>query len=363
MLISSFAHSQIEVGVNTLPNLGDVLDYGIFSTSYRTQGGNLSWSYSGIVPDSFEQEFYLDISGHPLQDTFPSANMLIRGAGFEAAAIRSSTEINAVGLGGELFNFFGSGSFVLSDPFLFKKVPISYGDSFTDEVDVSLTFPSSLIPGLDTVTLPIPGTTLDSLRFTITFGKTEEATAWGELELHNKSYDVLKITQQDFTSTIIELGINFFGQITWFDATTLFGGGMGMGTDLTVTHKFLTADSKESMIEFSESRIPIDTFGNTELIVTGRIKASLLTSNKDNYQPISDLNVYPNPSSGAVTIIGSNIGNEHTNIFVRDLFGRQLSRFSQDISGDAVIGDLPPGEYLIEVRTKDQRGVRKVIVK
>lgn len=361
------ASSQITVGTSTLPDIGDVLEYALFTqtgdtTSYREDGGNLSWSFNAIIVDSTEQEAYLDITGSPLQDSFPTANMIVGELGSEAAALRTSNKIEILGFGGGPLALFGGGNIVFQDPFVYRQVPIDFGDSFQDEVGFSILIDASIIPGLDSIMLPIPGTTIDSIRFGTTINQTQEATAWGDISVGGSVFDVLKVTQTDVVSTSIELGIGLNGSIIlWIDASAFLGGFAGGGDEETVTYKFLSADSKESILEVIEERVPIDTMGNTELIVTGRVKASLITSNKDHFEEIADLEVFPNPASNELNLT-TELSGEIEEVRISNAYGQLLRRYEGSDLGKIDVSSLSSGNYILEVFTQKAKGVEVILI-
>ena len=207
---------QIQVGEETLPDVGDVLRYANFTlddtVSHRRDGENLSWTYDVTAIDSFYEETYRDIQGSPLADSFPDANMIVDRLGSLAAARRSANSIEILGFGGGPFGPFGGGVTKFNDPFLIRRVPINYGDQWSDEVQFRFTFSSELIPGLDTV-MPLPGASIDSIRITVTLKRTERATAWGTLNAQGESFDVLKMTINDEVSNKIEVGVVVGGRV------------------------------------------------------------------------------------------------------------------------------------------------------
>lgn len=352
--------AQITVGVNTLPDVGDELEYAHFTfngdtSSYRQNGANLTWNYTLSSIDSTSTEAYLDIEGTPAQDSFPSANMLVSGIGIEAAALRTANSISILGFVGGPIGFIGGGAIRFSDPLTIREVPIEYGDAFADSVTYSFTVSSALL-GLDTVM--IMGATIDSLRFNFKIVMKAEATAWGNVTVNGTSADVLKISHQEITENGLELGVNFAGNIIWIDGSLLFGDAFG-GREISRGYSFLSADSKASIIEFEEQEVPIDTMGNTETIVTGRMRSDLATSVGDIPQ-IAGLELSPNPADDWIQL-NSDIDLYLANYKILTLDGKTIQSGKIRSNNILEIGQLSFGSYILEVRTSDQFGVLKFV--
>lgn len=310
-------NAQVTIGSNTLPEIGDVLLYTTFtdfedSLSYKTTGEDLEWSYDNFNVSGADSEGYFDIDTSALKDSFPEANMLVNFGGFQTAAFRSDSTIEVVGLPLEdLGGFGGFGGDVdvniesnLDDPFVIRKTPFSYLDSYTDDLQFTISLSAEVIPGLDSLDFGFPGATIDSIRIQSNTTRTEEATAWGTLTILGQEKEVLKTKETAITSTAIEIGLGVFGQIVWLDVGDLFGGGMGGfgGDQTTVTYKFLSNDDKRSVVEFTENEI-VDTLGVVQsVVVTGRLSQEFLLSTADITEDKSDFLVYPNPTADYIIL-------------------------------------------------------------
>ncbi|MDX1685428.1 MAG: T9SS type A sorting domain-containing protein [Saprospiraceae bacterium] len=359
LFFSLSINAQITVGTETLPDIGDVLEYAIFSyeddtTSYRMDGEDLSWSYDISNIDSTEQELYLDIAGTPLQDSFPMANMVVSGIGFEAAALRTMNNISILGLSAGQLGFFGMGVIHFEDPWVIREVPIDYGDSFSDSVSFSLTVSSALF-GLDTIM--IMGATIDSMRFNFNIAIEAEATAWGSVNVNGQSFEVLKLTSVQTSQTGLELGINFGGTIIWVDGSLLFGDVFD-NAETSTSYSFLSADSKESIIEFQEERVPIDTLGNTEIEVVGRMKSELATSVRD-VPSIAGLKVSPNPAVDQVAVTADD-PLEGATYRLLSLDGKVISE-PGPLTKSIDVRGLRDGTYILEIRWSDRIGTARLV--
>lgn len=374
-LITTSAISQITIGSNTLPNIGDALEYTTFqdykdTLAYRENGEDKKWLFDDIVASATEYENFLDISGSELAQEYPNANMIIDFDGAEAAAIKTDRTIEIIGLSDEDFGDLGGiGGGVEFDakinfpsPFVIRKTPFSYLEKIDDAFDVTVSLGADFIPGLDSLELPIPGS-LDSIRVTLEFVKTEEATAWGTVNLLGEAIDVLKVEQIETTNTTIELGLSIFGFLTWLDASEIFGGAggggdVGFGGDqATTTYKFMSADSKRSIIEFTENRI-IDTLGMSQLNVSGRLSAAYLTDLSEASDKHNEYVLYPNPTQDYIQIKGENQKLDKISIY--NSVGQIISSSSSYTANQEIMtSHLEAGVYYLRIEANSEVSIKK----
>ena len=306
---------QITIDSKCIPNAGDVLTYEVIAnfeddSSYLLDGEDLSWSYDNLSFDANIDIEFLDIAGTSIADSFPNANAAINFAGFLSVADISMDEVNLFGLVGNPLSFLtGDSSKVLfSEPFTYKKTPINYGDAYEDDFEIKFTFPADIIPGADSIMLPIPGASLDSARVRILVYKSEEVTAWGNLSINGNSHEVIKVKQIDTVGTILEAGVSFLGNILWLDASTFVDPNeFGLGLDQnTTTYKFLSNNSKESVLEVRETMVQ-DSTGNEFTQRSARAGQSTLSNIIDVENNLSSVTVSPNPTSNLIRLESSEV--------------------------------------------------------
>ena len=373
-LFSISGYGQITIGSNTLPELGDELEYTSFSNfqdtlSYRENGEDVQWKFVDIVPEETVYELYQDTTGNPLAQLYPSSNMILDYNGIEAAAIRTDRTIEIVGVSQEDFGEFGGASgfefdakINFPEPFVIRKTPFSYLEKIDDAFNVTVSISAEGIPGLDSLELPIPGAQLDSLRLSLDFTKTEEATAWGTISILGNLVDVLKIEQIDGTDTGIEIGASLFGFFQWIDAGDLLGGigggagGFG-GVQETTTYKFLSADSKRSILELTENRIP-DTLGVTQLTVSGRISAEFLTSLVEPEDEYASVVLYPNPSSDFIHINSDELV-QINKVSIYNSVGQFVNTVTDYKPGQRIaINQLRNGHYFLRIESGNKAVIK-----
>lgn len=373
LFISTLVFGQITIDSNTLPDIGDQLEYTTFnnytdSTSYRKNGEDVTWIISDIIPTDTQIESYNKVDSNPLGLEYPDANMIIDLNGAQAAAIRSDRTIEVIGISADSFGFGGfegiefDAKVIIDNPFVIRKTPFSYLERIDDEFNTVVTLGSDIIPGLDSLELPIPGASLDSIRLTLDFTKTEEAVGWGKLNILGNSIDVLKVEQIDGTNTTIEIGLSILGFITWIDAGDIFGGGGGPGfggNQETFTYKFLSADSKRSIVEFTENRMP-DASGAQQLNVTGRISAEFLTDIEEVLSSDFIVKVFPNPTSDILNLSFEE-DLEILNLSIYNQKGQLIKKYvDQNNYTELNVGDLNSGQYLLRINTANGFAIKQV---
>ncbi len=354
LLFAGLSYTQTTINDSTLPEIGDQLIYTNFNVDssindYKNQGENLTWEYSNLNLLNDQTENYEDINGHNLQDKFPNANMVLNVFGFDAAANRMTQSIEILGL--DIPEFAGipvNSNVIFDEPFTLRSTPFGYGDIIEDSYQFQLTFGSDLIPGIDTLTIPGINVQIDSIRSTTTIHKVEEGTAWGTLNLEGNEYDVLKVKQDDITSSTIEVGFEVFGQFTWLDASLFLQDFFEMLNQTSTTYKFLTNDSKTSLIEFTEIQLP-DTIGGGQVNVVARVSKNLPSSL--NYSLTqNDVNIYPNPAQDFLFIKGIESPKSNTNWTIYNSSGKEVSEGYFNEDGLIDISSLSSGHYFIKIQ-------------
>ena len=360
-------NAQVTIGEQTLPEPLDVLEYETFmdyqgNQTYRDQGEDLSWSFDGIELTGSVQESYAQPDS-ALQADFPEAEFSYDLVAFATAGIRTDSTLEIVGVGGADFIGFEFNAQTFPDPFVLRSVPMSLGSSIEDRINLPFVIDAGIIPGLDSLELPIPGATLDSIRITSRIYKKETATAWGTLDFMGVEQEVLKVEQIDSTDFAIDIGLGVFGQIIWLDASLFLGalggdpgdmGGIGGGPQGTLTYKFLSPESKLSILEFTELTGQ-DTSGMDFTTVNGRVGVGLLNTISEPGRE-SDYSLYPNPvinklylqSEGQVEV-------QAVSAFIVDFQGNLLRKWQfPRIDEGFELQGLSAGPYVLLVETVDK---------
>ena len=365
-------YSQITVTSESLPDIGDVLEFTIFSNfedtlEYRKSGPDTEWNLDSFNAITGQEETYLDIEGTELADSFPDANMIVEFGGFQAAAERTDSTVSIVGLLVDGFGGFDVNADVfLEDPFRLRYTPFEYEDVIEDDFQVQIVLSADVIPFLDSLDVGIPGATIDSIRVTLDIAKREEAIGWGTLTVAGQQQEVLQILENNSTETIIEVGVRL-GIFFWIDATDLLAGlGGGAvpnvgGNQSITTYKFMNMADKRAIIQFDES-IVLDTAGMPSLVVNGRSSSEFLTDVED-IIPNPSISISPNPADQHIDVTGSqqyDIIDSH----IYNINGQiVMSNFRISGDGRIEIQALSTGTYMLLLRTEEGLIVEKFLVK
>lgn len=353
-------HAQTTIDNSTLPDVGDVIEYRSFAnfedtSDFKATGENLQWTYKYFRYGPNSEDEFTDIKTTELADTFPEANMLLNLAGFTVAADRTDDEINIVGA---VLNGFGGFEFNINsnfdEEFKYRVTPFEYGQSFSDQFDVVISFPSDLIPGLDTIQLPLPGVVLDSIRITTISMKEEIADAYGTLNLLGNNFDVLKVKQTDSVQTVLELGISSILGFSWINGSLFLGDALNNFNRKVTTYKFLANGSKASLIEFVDNSF-VDSLGVPISDISGRLSVDIVSDVADLDLNTQMIDVYPNPTSDFIRFDKiSKKGSFTSDIRIYDALGKLILHQSNvDISQQFDVSTLNQGIYFIKINEKD----------
>jgi len=207
------ADAQITTELVSLPDVDDVLTYQTLQNitdEYLIQGEDVTWDFTEMYGDAELLEEYLPASEGADADLFPEADLIIDFAGAAAYAKRNTTNIEVIGL--------GSGGFIpelddiesqgLSAPFVTRRAPLGYEDTFSGETDFNFTMwidPESALGGLIEGFNPFEDSTVDSLKAVFTISRTEVVDSWGTAVFQNGEVPALRLVQNDDINISAEL--------------------------------------------------------------------------------------------------------------------------------------------------------------
>lgn len=372
ILITATLSSQITIESNVLPKVGEELEYRTFAgyedtLSYAENGENIVWDFNDIQITGTATEIYQDINETLWADTFPDADMIVDFTGFPAVAKRYDDRIAILDIIAEGFGGFGFDAEIqISDEFIVQSTPMTYGTYNEDDLEIVATIDASLLPFLDSIDLSDFGIIgeLESLRITVNTTEIEDVVGWGQVNILNEERAVLKVKEEQISDTKVELGLNVFGFPLWLDVGEIFGndpggggpGGLGGfgGMQSFVTYKFLAADSKMSIVEFTENRFQ-DTLGINMLTVSGRVSGDIIAGTDNLTLEDADYTVFPNPASGHLIIANEDETGESISVDIFSMMGQLLQTSKNYVIGDPLtLLSLDNGQYLLRVR-RDER--------
>lgn len=377
MLLGFQAFGQVTIDVNTLPEVGDVLEFRSFAnfegdSTYRDSGENLSWSFDEFMITGNTEISYPGISGG-LDTIFPEATLTLNVGGFGAAGIRTDSTIEVIGVGGGQLMGFDFNPQRFPEPFVEIQRPLNFGDSYEDSVDLPFSLPSSAV-GLDSLEIPLA--TIDSIRIVSQLFKSETVDAWGNLSVWDNDFPVLKVTRLDSFELGIEIGITpIFGGFQWLsleDLIPLLGGlggvdidslaGPGFGQPMgSTTYSFFTPDRKEAILEFQENEFTPPMGGEPIRTVSGLISADV-TSSLDDFENGPTLTLAPNPVTDRLILTTEATG-PFNSLQVIDLQGKILvNRKNFDHRQGLDVSSYDSGTYMMVVGTDEGYITKKFVV-
>jgi len=367
LLISHSSSAQITIEAITLPKEGDILLYQNFAgyedtLAYQTNGEDVTWEIGKLDIVGNSEETYSDIADTDLVDSFPDANMVLELGGFQAAALRTANTVEVVGISTGGFGGFGIDAAIdFDDNYVVRQTPLTYGSQFDDSFEIIFTLAADLIPGLDSLDLGIGGV-LDSIRVTTNSSKSEEVIGWGTLNLWGQEKEVLKVEQIDNSETKLEVGVLVLGFPVWIDATEFLGATGFGGVQSRYTYKFLAADLKTSVIEFTENRFQ-DTIGNNLITISGRVSGDIMSGTENLTFEEGLISAFPNPTSDYIILRSDNV--ELTNadkVTIMDLHGRAVLTTAYRLGDRINLSSLVDGQYLISVHAENRNYISRMSI-
>lgn len=356
-IFASHISAQITVELSTLPDQGDVLNYDTFDSyegeGFDVVGEDMTWDFSDLTVNGTADESYLDAQSGMAADSFPNADLLVEFIGNEGYALRNSTSVSVIGFSGEEFGGLPLPLTIeLDQPFAIRRAPLALGDVYNTQTSFAAKFPLSDFPELDTLISennPLgEGVDIDSFAVTWDLSRTEEAVGWGEVILGGNNAEVLQILQTDNIETTIEAFIVTVIGGSWLDVSSFlpeeFGGQLSINN---TTYKYLTADDKETFLEFVVNQ------NELESSPSGRTKAGLVMTNTEDVSFSSDMLLYPNPASQFLNIKAEN-GENIEQVEIYDVRGMLLVRDQINASQHSLnVADLEAGNYFVKINTAE----------
>jgi len=338
-------NAQITTEITSLPEVGDDLSYQILSNiseTYLESGEDITWDFTEMLGDDSVVDAFAPASDGDEADLFPDADMLIQFAGANAYAKRNTTNIEVVGLGSgglipELDDIEAQG---LSNPFVVRRAPVGFEDSFSGETDFTFAMfldPESVLGGFIESFNPVENSSVDSLRATFTISRTESVDSWGTAVFQNGEVEALRLVQTDEISISVEFFVNTLLLDTWLDVSEFIDPEtLGFGDISTTNYIFLGATNKEHLLE-----INVD---NTTEVVSGRFSSEF-------YVGIEELNqlkvsVFPNPTSDEILIDGISV----FSVSVIDQFGKEVLSSTERLID---VSSLAKGTYFLKGKTRE----------
>lgn len=321
-LLPFVSHSQVTINNSIFPVPGDTLRTVTtinFSGFDKDQvGADQTWDFTDVSGGFLVETIYSEPEVGESSDMFPDADLLDNSGLQEIYYQTFNNKVVELGRSGldpvlNLVNltFENDGESVL------RRAPMSFGDAFTDESSFFIKAGADVLP--DTLLENIP-VAVDSMRLLVETTNEDEIDAWGQVELRNGTYEVLRIKRTTTTNAVLGAKVPFFGWVDVDPDNELFGG-LGellslLGESTTVSYQFVANDNKEIIATFNE-----DLDGN---VVSMTYKGDVATSVAKINLKEENLITYPNPTFGDVTFQLLNMPHDNYKVEVYNVIGRKL---------------------------------------
>lgn len=244
-----------------------------------------------------------------------------------------------------------------SNPAVFRKAPIAYGDTYTDLQVFRISAAAKDIPFLDSLQLPI---TPDSIRLGTKTDLVAKADAWGKLILSSGTFQVLRVKETSYVQRTVEAKVPFLG---WLDISGILTDSLGALPlkDTTISYVFWSNLVKEPVARLI---VVDDTLRSVEYKTRKDVSTSTFIPNTKN--DVRTFVAYPNPMIDRVRfdIKGYQSGDYYIRIY--DIVGRKVFEEKVKVTNNTTtnittfryqIPNLRKGTYLYNLSDKKGKSI------
>lgn len=315
-LLAGMVFGQPVIGYTPQPAFGTtftVFAINAAGVSPGNAGANQTWNFSGVQTLGQSTGTCTNPAQTPQAAFFPTATQATTFGSGNSFIKVTNTEISAVG------SYDGQSVFINSDPEKIFQFPFAYQQTFTDPWALSYSFQGVTVnrKGTTTVTYDGYGTLV-----------TPEITLQNvtRVKLIQDSYDVIVGEEED----------------TIFYHQEIYSWVRDGHTSLFSVGKFQRIYEGEVI----------------QTVESGSYRAAASLS-VDEFAKAPEVSVYPNPSSGQVTIEAEGLGF----VNLMSMEGKLLKGFPVSSSQTVLTLDLPAGIYVAQCVFKDgRRDTRRLVV-
>ena len=346
VMMPVFLLAQITVGNNTFPVAGDTLktitDGMPMGIDVGVAGEDQYWDFKSLQAPFSQEVIFLD----PSEGTqaVPEASMLVKtGDVFERYYQSFGNKIEEIAyktvdpLTGqiELFAYY-------EEPTLYRKAPLGYQYVYEAESRVPFKIGTEIIPDSLLDMLPIVP---DSIKFILVTEREDEVDAWGNLDLPNGNYEVLR--EKTTSSTYTEIEAFTFGTWVQVPLELIDPTGELIPTDTTLSYQFYSDVAKEII-----AAVIVD---ENDAATTVTYRASSEPNNIPTIeQGITSVFVYPNPSFGEIRFEFASVDPGTYRIDVRSVIGKRIWSKHIDVKSPNYthkenLSFLPKGTFLYSI--------------
>jgi hypothetical protein len=341
------ASAQITITSATFPVAGDTLRYALDNAPSGSinpatpPGGNQLWDFALLAISQTTETVFRPASAGMNVASFPGADLAIIGQSGETYFNVTNDKFEALGYAGA--DPAGLGLNVLAKfapPIIERRSPVNFFDINQQTSDLTLPFstedlPDSLFQGAPVIP--------DSIRIRLNTQRLDVVDGWGTCQIPGGTYPVLRQKRTEYTTTNLDVYVGLLG---WIDISQL-GGNLGnfVGTDTTVTFRFLSGTEKEE--------IAVATMNN-EL---SAVESVLFKNNGfvDTEAPgidpgTANIQAHPNPAVEFVKFKCTNLRQDEYTLKIYSIVGKVIWKNNYSLGGNADIqiglSDFKKGTYL-----------------
>ncbi len=363
------ATAQITLTNATFPSAGDSLVYAFDNAPLGMNpatppGGNQVWDFSTLQKNDFSSVVYRPAAVGSQVANFPGADLVVTGQG-ETYFNKTNTKFEAMGYAGSDPAGFGLNVLAKFSPVVVERsAPTNFFDINSQETNLSLPFSTAALPDSIFKGIPIKP---DSIRIRLNTKRLDVVDGWGTCQIPGGTYPVLRQKRTEYSTTGIDIKVPFLG---WLDLGTIIGGGGGggiggfLGTDTTITFRFLSNTEKE---EIATATMSTDLSSTTSM----RFKNN---SSSPAIEPVSDfsggIQAFPNPAVEWVRFDCTNLAPAEYTLKIFNTIGKCVWKKNYTLSGTTSfrveLEDFKKGTYfysLVDTQGNTVSTKRLVVLK
>lgn len=358
------AMAQIQIPAGQLPQTGDTL---LFSTDnlpaniqVGVPGENLRWDFSTLQAPYVRRTTWLPADQGQRPGLFPHADLLLplgdRIESYYQFRNQGRSLYRLGALGSDLLDLGIEGAITYSEPELYLRTPLAFGDQFSHTYAFQQTIAADELPDFLLDELPISP---DSFRVSLIAERHDAVDAWGRLLIPGGFYDALREKRTIVQRLKLEAKL---GPFPWSDITGLLREEDFPSERTLVEYYFFSNESTHP--------VAIIEMGPEERFVRRAIfRSSPLTTNIreiDDLQP--GVYAFPNPAIVTVRFEFTNLPPGNYQLSIRNILGIEVWREDYYLTGNRTervdISNLRKGTYLYSLKNDQGKilATRRLVV-
>jgi len=358
--VSMTISAQITVTDTDLVIVGDVV-YTVYDNNPSSliaignSGTGQVWDFSSLQALSVDTEFYISPIGTQYEASYPNANLALNTNGTISYFDVSSSGVYAHGINDTVFNA----------PALFLPLSLTYGLSTTDgpiivlEDEITGPFLGVALPSVTVAALTNNiANRADTALIQVTNTSEFSVSASGTITTPLGTYDVLRLKEEKEISSVLNIYCSdtltqmgmWFNNIPFSSIPMLAG---FSNEEQEVTYRWITNDTT---VSYLVAAVVVDSFD----IVKETSYQTIPIANSISHLSLSDINVYPIPTTYNLTVETEN--NELIILNLVDVNGKLIvsKQFNTSINLD--LSQIEKGIYYLNLNTDEGKLTKKIVI-